>query len=241
MKQHPWYARRGVGCVRPRVVSVVVLFITTMSGSLASSLPVVDKSVRPGDAFFQYVNGTWLKATDIPPDRASIGDDVVLSERNDQRTLQIIQETARAKHADVDARKLADYYNTCMDEATIEQRGLQPLEPLLKQIAAIHDRKSLSHVLGSQLRADVDVLNNTEVYTDKLFGLWVAQDLDDPRRYVPFLLQGGIGMPDRDYYLDNSPDMHSTRAKSRTHLANVLTLAKIADADAKAARLFQLE
>jgi putative endopeptidase len=228
--------------MRPRwIASVVALFITTISGSLGASLPVVDKSVRPGDAFFQYVNGAWLKATEIPSDRASIGDDVVLSERNDQRTLEIIQKTARASNASADARKVADYYNTFMDEATIEQRGLQPLEPLLKQIAAIHDRKGLSQVLGSQLRADVDVLNNTEVYTDKLLGLWVAQDLDNPSRYVPFLLQGGLGMPDRDYYLGNSVSMEAMRSKYRAHLVKLLTLAKIPDAASKAGRIFDLE
>ncbi len=219
----------------------VALFVVAASGALAANLPVVDSSVRPGDAFFQYVNGAWLKAAQIPPDRASIGDDVLLSERSDQRTLEIIQATAHDSKASVDARKIADYYNAFMDEATIEQRGLQPLEPLLKQIAAISERKGLSRFLGSQLRADVDALNWTEFYTDKLLGLWVAQDLDDPGRYAPFLLQGGLGLPDRDYYLGASASMVDIRPKYRAHLAKVLTLAHMADADAKAARIFDLE
>ena len=109
-----------------------------------------------------------------------------------------------------------------MDEAAIEKLGLKPLEPQLREIAAIRDRKTLSRVLGSQLRADVDALNNTEFYTDKLLGLWVAQDLDDPSRYAPFLLQGGLGMPDRDYYLDDSPATAAIRAKYTPHLAKVL-------------------
>jgi putative endopeptidase len=207
----------------------------------ASDLPVVDASVRPGDDFYQYVNGAWLKATEIPADRSSMSDGAVLSEQADQRTRDIIQETARAKSATADAKKIADFYNAFMDEAAIEKLGLGPLEPQLREIAAIHDRKSLSHVLGSQLRADVDVLNNTELYTSNLLGLWVAQDLDDPTRYTTFLLQGGLGMPERDYYLDDSPSTAAIRAAYTPHLVRVLTLAKVKDPEAKAARIFELE
>ena len=85
-----------------------------------------------------------------------------------------------------------------MDTTAIEAAGLKPLKPALDSIAAIRDRKALARVLGATLRADVDVLNNTNFYTENLFGLWVAQDLDDPTRYSPFLLQGGLGMPDRE-------------------------------------------
>ena len=220
---------------------VAVALLTAAVNSSGGDLPAVDSSVRPGDAFYQYVNGAWLKATEIPADRSSMSDAAVLSEQADQRTRDIIQETAQDKNATADARKIADFYNAFMDEASIEKLGLKPLEPQLREIAAIRDRKALSRVLGSQLRADVDALNNTEFYTDKLLGLWVAQDLDDPSRYAPFLLQGGLGMPDRDYYLDDSPATAAIRAKYTPHLAKVLALANIQDADAKAARIFDLE
>ena len=207
----------------------------------AGTLPTVDASVRAGDDFFQYVNGAWLKSTEIPADRSSMSDGVALSEMADQRTRDLIQETARNANATADARKIADFYNAFMDEAAIEKLGLKPLEPELREIAAIGDRKALARVLGSQLRADVDVLNNTHFDTDKLLGLWVAQDMDDPSRYATFLLQGGLGMPDRDYYLDDSPATAAIRAKYTPHLAKVLALAGIQDADAKAARIFELE
>ena len=97
--------------------------------------------------------------------------------------------------------------------------------PALDRIAAVTDRPGLSRVLGGTLRADVDVLNATTLHTDNLFGLWVAQDLDDPTRYAPFLLQGGLEMPDREYYLDPSarmadirravPGPHRRRAQAR--------------------------
>jgi len=205
------------------------------------NLPKVDSSVRPGDDFYRYVNGAWLESTEIPADRSSMSDSAVLSEQADQRTREIIQETAQNRNATADARKIADFYNAFMDEAKIEKLGLEPIAAQLREIASISDRRALSRVLGSQLRADVDVLNNTDLDTDKLLGLWVAQDLDDPGQYTAFLLQGGLGMPDRDYYLDDSPATAAIRAKYTPHLAKVLGLAGIKDADAKAARIFELE
>jgi predicted metalloendopeptidase len=219
----------------------LTLAIAAARSTLLADLPAVDTSVRPGDAFFQYVNGTWLKSTEIPPDRSSVSNDTVLSELNLKRTREIIEQTAKANDATSEARKVADYYIAFMDETAIEQRGLQPLQTLLKEIADVHDRESLAQLLGSLLRADIDVLNNTDLYTYNLLGLWVAQDLDDPSRYAAFLFQGGLGMPDRDYYLDTSESMAKTRAAYQKHLAKVLTLAKITDADAKAARIFELE
>jgi putative endopeptidase len=211
------------------------------ASSLAGNLPVVDASVRPGDAFYQWVNGAWLKATGIPDDRSSVSDSVVLSEQADQRTRDIIQQTARDSAATADAKKIANFYNAFMDEAAIETAGLAPIQSQLREIAALHDRKSLSRLLGSRLRADVDALNSTNFYTDNLLGLWVAQDLDDPGHYATFLMQGGLGMPDREYYLDDSPTTAAIRARYTPHLAKVLRLAKIPDADAKAARIFGLE
>ena len=227
--------------MKPVSLALVAALLTAAGISAAGDLPAVDTSVRPGDAFFQYVNGAWLKATEIPADRSSMSDGAILSEQADRRTRDIIQETSRDPKATADAKKIADFYNAFMDEAAIEKLGLKPLEPELREIAAINDRKALARVLGRQLRADVDVLNNTHFDTDKLLGLWVAQDMDDPTRYAAFLLQGGLGMPDRDYYLDESPATAAIRAKYTPHLARVLTLAGIPDADAKAARIFDLE
>src|SRR6185503_16231061 len=110
---------------------------------VARTLPVVDSTVRPGDDFYQYVNGAWLKATEIPPDRSSMSDGAALSEQADRRTREIIEETARDKNASADAKKIADFFNAFMDEASIERAGLEPLRPQLREIAAIRDRKAL--------------------------------------------------------------------------------------------------
>src|SRR5258708_24945652 len=146
-----------------------------------------------------------------------------------------------AAPAGTEARKIGDYYASYLDEATIDALGLKPLQPTLARIAAIKDKKGLAAEFGRELRADVDALNSTNFDTDHLFGLWVEQDLNDPKRYAPYLLQGGLGMPDRDYYL--SPDTHmlADRAAYKAHVAKVLTLAHTPDAEAKAQRIYDLE
>ena len=202
----------------------------------------IDRSVAPGDDFFRYANGTWLKTTEIPADRSYWGVSGKLIELTARRTADLITEASKTEApAGSDARKIGDTYATFMDEAAIEAKGLQPLRPALESLAAISEPLALARVLGGTLRADVDVLNSTNFYTANLFGLWVAQDLNDPGRYSPFLLQGGLGMPDRDYYLDASPRMAEIRTRYQAHIAAVLKLAGIPDGDAKAARIFGLE
>src|SRR3569833_3040654 len=122
-----------------------------------------------------------------------------------------------------------------------EALGLSPIQPILARIAAIKDKKALAAEFGRELRADVDALNSTNFQTGHLFGLWVEQDLNDPKRYAPYLLQGGLGMPDRDYYLSANAHMVADQAAYRAHIAKILTLAHIPDAEAKAQRIFDLE
>ncbi len=200
----------------------------------------IDRAVAPGDDFFHHANGAWLKATEIPPDRSSYGPGEQLTELTAERTAELVRNTAGAA-AGSEARKIGDYYASFMDEDRIEKKGLEPLQPAFRSIAAIKDRAGLARALGATLRADVDVLNATNLYTENLLGLWVAQDLDDPARYLPFLLQGGLGMPDRDYYLDPSQNMADIRARYQAHIAAVLALAHLPDAQGQAARIYDLE
>jgi len=200
-----------------------------------------DPSVAPGDDFFRHANGRWLASTEIPPDRSYWGVSGEMAELTLQRTVELIRAADASAAAGTEARKIGDYYASYMDDKRIEQLGLKPLAPLLKDIDAIGDRAALARALGATLRADVDVLNNTELHTENLFGLWVAQDLSDPKRYSPFLLQGGLGMPDRDYYLNPSQKMADIRSRYQAHIAAVLALAHITGAEDKAARIFELE
>jgi putative endopeptidase len=201
----------------------------------------IDRAVAPGDDFFRYANGGWLKANEIPPDRSSYGTGAQVAELTAKRTADLIREAAKTSAPGSDARRVGDYYATYMDEATIEKLGLAPLQPALQRVDAIKDRKDLARALGAALRADVDVLNSTNFQTPNLFGLWVAQDLDDPSRYAPFLLQGGLLMPDRDYYLDPAAPMAAIRGKYQQHIAAMLDLAHQPDPKGSAARIFALE
>jgi putative endopeptidase len=202
----------------------------------------MDTSVKPGDDFFAYVNGTWDKQTEIPADRSRWGVIDELRELNRKRTIDLILGLdAKGSAVDPEGRKIADYYAAFMDETTIERLGYAPLRPALERIRAIADRKQLARWLGGTIRADVDVLNATNVQTDNILGLWVAQDLNDPSRYVPFLLQGGLSMPDRDYYLSESDSMKGDRAQFLTHIETVLKLLAYPNAHAAAARVYELE
>jgi putative endopeptidase len=202
----------------------------------------IDHSVKPGDDFFRYANGDWLKTAQIPADRSSTGTFLKVFEQAEKDTATLIR-NAGADHpaAGSSARKIADYYSAWMDTAAIEKHGLAPLKRELAQIDAIASRQDLARVLGSRLRADVDPINATNFYTENLFGLFVAQGLEDPARNTAYLLQGGLGMPSRDYYLSNDPHMTAFRAKYRTYVAALLKQAGIVDAEANAATILDLE
>ncbi len=201
----------------------------------------MDRAVKPGDDFFRYANGTWDSTTSIPPDRSSWGIDAQLSEDADLHTRELLEGAARGGSPADDARKAGAYFAAYMNEAAIEARGLASIRPLLDRIAAISDRRALAEVLGSMLRADVDPLNATNYHTDRLFGLFVAQDFNEPTRHTAYLLQGGLGMPDREYYLGEDVHLAEVRAKYRTHVVGVLTLAGVTDPGTRALRVIDLE
>jgi putative endopeptidase len=215
--------------------------LCALSLALLAAAPLrAEPTVKPGDDFFEYVNGEWLNSVEIPADRSSWGVGAALVEDTNQRIVKLIEGLV-AQAPTAEAKKLADFYNSFMDEAGIEAKGLAPLRPLLQNIAAIKDKAQLTRALGATLRADVDPLNSTNFFTENLFGLWIAQGLTDPSHYTPYLLQGGLGMPDRAYYLDQTATMTAQRAKYLAHIAATFRLAGIGDADARAARVFALE
>jgi putative endopeptidase len=201
----------------------------------------IDTSVKPGDDFFRYANGRWYETTPIPQDRSSWGIGAELAEEASQRTRALLERPGNGSEVDPDERKAADYYAAYMDEAAIEKRGLAPLKDQLDVLTAITDRTTLAQALGRTIRTDVDPLNATNFHTDHLFGLWVAQDFGEPSRNAAYLLQGGLGMPDREYYLADSPRMAAIRENYATHVAAVLTLASLDDAAPRARGIVDLE
>jgi putative endopeptidase len=202
----------------------------------------LDASVAPGDDFFDYANGTWLSRTAIPPDRSSWGVFNVLAEESTRRTRDLLEAASRSGAPPGSARRqVGDYYASYLDEAAIEAAGTAPLRPLIDRISAIDSPTALARVLGEDLRADVDPLNSTDFHTDRLFGLWVSPDMNDPTRTAAYLLQGGLDLPDREYYVSDTPPMVAIRTKYRAHIASMLRRAGISDPDGRTARIVALE
>lgn len=238
MKRIPGVWKLAVVCVAALVVGAYAQDAAS-HGILVANM---DRSVKPGNDFYQYANGEWLKKAEIPPDRVAADVWTVLGDMGNKRMADLIAEMAKSNAAPgSEARKVADLYNSYMDEAEIEKRGLEPLKPHLEAIAAIGDKKTLAYALGQTLRADVDPLNNTNFHTENLFGLWTAPGFHDSERYVPYLLQGGLVLPDREYYVSDNEHMRDLRKEYQTHVAAMLKLAGFSDADARAARIVELE
>jgi len=201
----------------------------------------MDTAVRPGDDFYTYANGGFISRTKLPADRASLGVFNALSDLSFKQTASIIDNAAKSNAASSNERKIADLYHSYMDEAAIESHGLSTLKPHLAEIAAIQTPRELAHALGRSLRADVDALNNTNFHTANIFGLWVAPSFNDPDHYAPYLLQGGLQLPNRDYYLSDSSHMKELRNKYQTHIATMFRLAGLSDAETRATRVLALE
>jgi putative endopeptidase len=180
------------------------LFASRIARAQGIDLAGMDKSVDPGDDFFSYANGGWFKAVQIPSDRPAYGAFDIIAEKVRTRTADLIK--GAGKSNDPEAKKIGDYYDAFMDEDAIEKQGLTPIKAELDEINAIADKTALARVLGSQLRADVDPLNNTNFYTDRLFGIWVSPDLNNPTHNVVYLLQGGLGLPDRGQLLKHGEE-----------------------------------
>jgi len=202
----------------------------------------IDKNVKPGDDFDGYASGVWRAKTEIPADRAFTGLFLDVFNLAEARNRAIIDAALAAKVAPgSDQQKIADFYRAYTDTAGIEARGLAPLKPQLDAIAALADERALSAMLGADVRADVDPLNNTHFHTAHLFGVFVTQGLESPGKAVPYLLQGGLGMPERDYYLSTDKESIATRAAYRDYVTKIFTLAGMSDPAARADRVIALE
>jgi putative endopeptidase len=210
--------------------------------TIGIDLALRDLAVKPGDDFEEYANGGWQKATEIPADRPSTGVDFEVFQKAEKRNADLVREAGAGKPAaGTPQRMIADYYAAYMDTAGIEKRGLAPLQERLTKIAGIKSKTDLARALGQQLRADVDPLNATNFWTENLFGLFVTQALSDPSRTVPYLLQGGLGMPDREYYVSDKPEMAKLRAAYQTYAGDLLKLAGTSEPTARAERIAGLE
>ncbi|MGB4858449.1 MAG: M13 family peptidase, partial [Dokdonella sp.] len=148
----------------------------------------MNADIAAGDDFFSHVNGHWVDNTEIPADRSRMSN-FSLIDQAVQKDLKVMLEGAAAdRAADGERRQMGDYYAAFMDEESIAAKGVAPIKTELASIESISDKKSLATALGESLRADVDLLNATNYHTDRLFGLWVSQDLNKPGDYAAYLV-----------------------------------------------------
>jgi predicted metalloendopeptidase len=215
--------------------AVVILGAPTAFAGPAFTGPGVDPSVRPGDDFYRYANGPWLSVTMLPAGLASYDTTAGLRIDTARRVRELIQAAAGPGARGAATRKVGDYYASRLDVAAIEARGLAPLRGDLAAIAAITDRGALSARLGSALYPD----DGTNSATEGVFGAWVHQDFNRSDRNVPHIVQGGLGLPDRDDYLD--PAKAWRRALYRAHVAAMLKLAGLSEPEVRAERVLALE
>ena len=208
---------------------------------LGISAASLDKTVKPGDDFYAYANGSWMRTAKIPDDKSSTGAFRIADDTTQAQLAHLVDDIVKGDAApDSDPGRIRTYYTTYVDTKAIDAAGLAPARPDLDRIAAIADKTALSRALGGQVRADVDPLNATDWQTENLFGLFVTQSLSGSA-VMPYLLQGGLGMPGRDYYLSPDPKMAAIRDKYRAYLVRFLGEAGFSDAAAMADRIYALE
>ncbi|GBH32006.1 M13 family metallopeptidase [Sphingobium xenophagum] len=195
-------------------------------GSYGFDAAGMDPSVKPGDDFYLHANGTWAKNTPIPADKSNYGAFNTLDELSRARTRAIL-ETAK----DDPDSKIGAAYASYLDTAAVEAKGLAPIKPWLGEIKGVKDKAGYALVAAKAARAGIS----------GPFRFYVGQDDKDPETYILSMSQGGLGLPDRDFYLDEKPEMAKIRAAYVAYLENMLTLAGESDAKARAAALMAFE
>ena len=199
-------------------------------GKWGVDLSSLDKSVKPGDNFFQHVNGGWLRTAQIPADRASAGSFQDLQILSEQRLQIIVDELSKKRTLSAEERKLRDGYSSFVDTAAIEAKGLQPV------------RKDLDYLAGLQTHAQVaSAMGSIKLSTQSIYGIGMGIDDKNPDNYSVNLSQSGLGMPERDYYLSSDAAIVKTREAYRKYLADMMTLVGLPDAQARADRVLALE
>ena len=195
-------------------------------GAFGLALDDIDETVRPGDDFYAYVNGDWLKSYVIPDEYSSYGSFTVLAERSEERLKEIVESLGGAR--DETSRKVRDFHSSFIDVDAINAKGLAPLEADFAAIDAIATHEDLAAKFF-----DPAFPARTPI------AAWIGADAKDPNRYTVYLTQSGLGMPNRDYYLEAK--FADKKAKYAAYIEQVLTLAGATDAQAMAGRILALE
>ncbi|BAV10071.1 metallopeptidase [Filimonas lacunae] len=175
----------------------------------------MDQAVKPGDNFYRYANGSWLKNNPVPGSKTRWGSFDVLREESSKRLQTLLTEAAKNTGKDRSTQMIGDYYTSAMDSAAIEAKGFLPVQPDLSRLAAISNLEEIINEIAS-LR--------TQGFGAPLFGMFVGQDRKNVTTNIVQLSQGGTTLPDRDYYLKNDPRSRSIREAYRAHLQKMFAL-----------------
>ena len=241
-----------------RFDETLVLLSALLTGTLFSSLvpatvgqaadgrrpsrleSTVDASISPGDDFFAYANGGWLKATALPAGKERWGARDELEDLTRRRIAALLDAAGDAP-AGSEARKVANFHAAYMNEAAIEARGLASLQPLLDRIEKVSDTVELARLLGRSMRADVDPLGFGIYKSASVLGLCVGQSIHGEKTNTAFLVQGGLGLSDREDYLSAEPGKEALRARYREYIGKMLTLGGLTRAGERATAVLTLE
>jgi len=198
-------------------------------GTFGIDLAAMDTSVKPGDDFYRYVNGAWVSTFQMPPDKARYGVFDALRDKSEADVRTLLDElNATQRAAGSVQQKVADLYGSWMDEAAIEARGTEPLKGDLEAIAAARTKTDIVRLMGN-----ID-------YAGPI-GVYISPDPADTTRYVVNITQSGLGMPVRDYYLNEGAKFDAYRAAYKAYVTKVLELLGDANASASADAIVALE
>jgi len=233
--------QRTLPVVRPWLRGVALAAaLTALAGQLPAQVKELgidtigmDRSIRPQDDFYQFVNGNWNKNTQIPSDRSVYGSFTWLADSSEAVTHRILDEAVAARNAapGSDTQKLGDLYASYMDSARIEAAGFTPIRPDLARIAAVTGRQQYPALFAAAARMGVS----------SPFGVFVRQDGKQSDRYAVYVSQSGLGLPDRDYYLSQDPKLQALRTAYVGYLTRLFTLASQPDPAGSAQRVLALE
>lgn len=192
----------------------------------------MDTLVKPGDNFAMYVNGTWMKTVKIPADKSSYGAFDMLYDQSQKDVKAIIEEAAKGSNAEgSDEQKIGDYYASFMDRKGRDAKGIAPIQPELKAIDAIASYDDLAAYFGKANRAGVDIP----------FSVSVMSDFKDPTKHTLITWQGGLGLPEREYYLATDAKMTDIRQKYVAHIEKMFQLTNMPNPAESAAKIMALE
>lgn len=183
-------------------------------GTWGYDLSARDPSVTPGDDFFLYANGSYLKTLEIPADRTRYGSFDVLNELSQNRMRAVVDKAAADKAASGDRAKVGALYRSFLDEKKVDALGAKPMAADLARVKAARTRTDIARLMGASMGS----------FGGSFYSAYIAEDAKDPDHYAVYLGQAGLGMPDRDYYLQ--PSFAPQKAKYEQYVARMLTLAK---------------